>query len=64
MDGGMNGGMNGETGEGMNGGVDRDRLLKVKHVCVQILLRKEMDCPPNCLFDRNKQGGEKLSSPD
>ena len=48
-------GEDGRMDGGMGGGIDRHRLLKVKHVCAQTLLRKEKDCPPPCLFDRDEE---------
>ena len=64
MDGGMNGRMDGEIHGAVNGGMDGHSLLKVKHVCVETLLKKENECPPPCLFGHGEQGGEGLLSLD
>ena len=64
VDGGMNVGVDREMDGGMDGGMDGIFLLEVKHVCVETSLKKEKDCPPPCLFDRGKRGGDRLSSSD
>ena len=54
----------GEMHTGLHRGVDGHSLLKVKHVCVETLLKKENECPPPCLFGHGEQGGEGLLSLD
>ena len=46
VDGVINGRIYREMDRGVNGGMDQSRLLKVKHVCLQILLMKEENFPP------------------
>ena len=50
-------GLDGKMNGGINEGVDGHNLLKVKHVYVEKLLKKEKECPPPCLFNHSEQGG-------